>query len=130
MPGKPPCFRNIPAQRDGVLELRGDWKHAQQVGLLQWSRQPCALKRNIQNIAGLMLIQAFQRCPEQRGRRRKASSKLQGLLHRGGAFQLKDGGNADVAGDGHLGPNRRDVNHIAGEQRSVLGHVAEYQQIV
>ena len=36
----------------------------------------------------------------------------------------------DLAGYRHLRSNRRDVNHVAGKQGSILGHVAEYQKVV
>ena len=36
----------------------------------------------------------------------------------------------DVAGDGHLRPTGRNIYHVSGKQGGVLGHVAQYQQVV
>src|SRR5580698_8921367 len=130
MPREPSWFRNITTQSHGVLELRRDGEHADEVGRLEWGGQSRTLQRNIEDGAIGMRIQPFQRGPEQRGRGSETSGKLESLVHGSGAFQLVNGGNMDLAGYTYLWSNGRDVNHVAGKQRSVLGHVAEYQQVV
>src|ERR1700677_2242442 len=122
MPRKPSWFRNITAQSHSVLELRRDGKHANEVGWLEWGGQSRTLQRYIEDGAIGMRIQPLQRGPEQRRRGRETPGKLERLVHRGGAFQLVDGGNVDLAGYTDLRSNGGDVNHVAGEQRRILGH--------
>ena len=64
MPGKPPGLCNISPQGDGVLELRRNGKHAQQVGLLQLEFKPAPSNDISSTVRALLRIETLERCPQ------------------------------------------------------------------
>ena len=126
-----PVSATLPRRGDDVLELRERWEARAEdplAGVGSPTRPPssdisttvrifCASRRS----SDARTNEAVDESPP--AKRRAWSTVVS-------PFELVDGGDVDVAGDGHLRPHGRNVNHIAGEQGRVLGHVAEYQQIV
>src|ERR1035441_7678404 len=77
-----------------------------------------------------VVFNPFQHYPLDVGQSGDSSRVLKSRLDSGFPFELVDAGLVHIAGDGHLGANVRDKDHIARQQPDIVGFIALFDQIV